>query len=89
MRPEKMCEEDGIETNINHSKGKPYALSEYQRSMYAIFGRCTKIYELDLYLTSSLLIGFCGTCMDKFTKDFLSCNTAVLYNLNETLLQLQ
>ena len=66
-----MCEENGIETNINHSKAEPYALSEYQRSMHAIFGRCTKRYELDLYLkTSSLLMGFCGTCMDKFTKDF-------------------
>ena len=37
MRPEKMCEENGIETKINHSKAEPYALSEYQRSMHAIF----------------------------------------------------
>ena len=67
MRPEKMCEENGID--INHSKAEPYALSEYQRSMHAIFGRCTKRYELDLYLkTSSLLIGFCGTCIEKFTR---------------------
>ena len=66
-----MCEENGIEIDINHSKAKPYALFEYQRSMHAIFGRCKKRYELDLYLkTSSLLIGFCGTCMEKFSKDF-------------------
>ena len=37
MRPEKMCEENGIETNINYTKAEPYALTEYQRSMHAIF----------------------------------------------------
>ena len=60
-----MCEENGIETNINHTKAKPYALSEYQRSMHAIFGRRTKRYELDLYLKTS------HRFLEKFTKDFL------------------
>ena len=62
-----MYEENGIETNINHTKAKPYALSEYQRSMHAIFGRHTKRYELDLYLkTSSLPIGFLRNSLKTF-----------------------
>ena len=43
------------------------------------FGRRTKRYELDLYLkTSSLLIGFCGTCMEKFTMVFCYLNCSDL-----------
>ena len=67
MRPEKMYEEIGIEIDINRSKAEPYALSEYQRSMHAIFGRRTKRYELDLYLkTSSLPIGFWRNSLKTF-----------------------